>query len=150
MITNNLKVIESYSLKRLEGQNPSKTEPCVIHGAPKRALCHPKGSQKCALVTQGGPKIDKNSSRDPFGKQGASRTQTGPPPQNFLLACFGFSCRPWSLQGSILDPGGVPKMVQNRHGEARSAPWGANKCQKALPKGVPKWGRKSDRKGVPK
>ena len=52
--------------------------------------------------------------------------------------------RTWALQGPILDPRGVPKMFQNRHGEARSAPWGAKKGQKALLKGVPKWGRKSD------
>ena len=78
VITKSLKFIESYSLKRLKAQNPSKTEPCVTHGVPKRALCHPRGSQKGALVTHGGSKIDKNGSRDPFGTQVASRTATGP------------------------------------------------------------------------
>ncbi len=57
---------------------------------------------------------------------------------------------PWAPRGPFWTPGGVPKRVQNRHGEARSAPLGAKVGQKALPKGVPKWGRKSDRKGVPK
>ena len=40
----------------LEAPNPSKIEPCVTQGVPKRALWHPRGSRMSTLVTQGGPK----------------------------------------------------------------------------------------------
>ena len=100
-----------------------------------------------ALVTQGGPEIDWDGLRDPFGTQVVSRTATGRRASLGGPAFLDLLGRPWALQGLILDPRGEPKMVQNRHGEARSAPWGAKKGQKALPKGVPKWGRTSERKG---
>ena len=83
-------------------------------------------------------------------KTGRFQDANGTPTVNFTTGPFGFFGRPWAVQGPILDPRGVPKMFQNRHGEARSAPWGAKKGQKALPKWVPKWGRKSERKGLPK
>ena len=145
----------------LEAPNPSKIEPSGTQGVPKRALWHPRGSRMSTLVTQGGPKrspwspkggpkVDKNGSRGAFGPQGGSKTQTRPRTQfegpAFLapLAARGRSKVPfWT-------PGGVPKRVQNRHGDARSAPLGTKVGQKALQKGVLKWDRKSDRKGVPK
>ena len=62
-------------------------------------------------------------------------TVSGCDPAFGKLAFLALPGRTWSLQGPILDPRGVPKRVQNRHGEARSAPLAAKVGQKALPKG---------------
>ena len=107
------------------------------------------GSQKGGFATQGGAKIDKDGLRDPFGARVTSMTVSGCDPSFGKLVFLAFPGRTWSLQGPILDPRGVPKRIQNRHGEARSAPLVAKVGQKAFPKGVPKWGRKSDRNGAP-
>ena len=122
-----------------------KTNLMAPKGVPNEHLGHPRESQNGPLVTQGGPKVDRNGSWDPFGTQVNSRMVSGrrAPFEGpaFLdpLVALGRSKVPfWT-------PGGVPKRVQNRHGEARSAPFGAKVGQKALPKGVPKWGRKSHR-----
>ena len=101
------------------------------------------------LVTQGGPKVDKNGFRDPVGAQGASKTQTGPRAQLELPAFLELLGRPWALQGSILDPRGVQKGYQNRHGEARSAPWGGQELPKGSSKGSPEMGSKKLSKWVP-
>ena len=70
-----------------------------------------------------------------FGARVTSMTVSGCDPAFGKLAFLALPGRTWSLQGPILDPRGVPKMFQNRHGEARSAPLGAKVGQKALPKG---------------
>ena len=118
--------------------------------APKMEPLAAKGRPRGDFATQGGPEIDKDGLRDPFGARVTSMMVSGCDPAFGKLAFFALPGRTWSLQGPILDPRGVPKRFQNLHGEARSAPLAAKVGQKALPKGVPKWGRKSDRKDVPK
>ncbi len=123
-ITKSPTFIETSSLKHLQIQksnrkfNNSCTWGCLRpkflrisslvspKGVPKRALCHPRGSQKGALVTQGGPKIDKNGSRDPFGTQVASMTVSGRRARDGGPPFFELPGRTWALQGPIWDPRG--------------------------------------------
>ena len=166
-VTKSQTIIETPSLKRLqrhrighkfdnsryvgelEAQNPPKIEPCVTKGVPTRVLGHPRAPQKAALPPKGVPKSIRMACGTLWGT-GRFQDGHGMLSLNREAAILRPSGRTWSLQGPILDPRGVPKKVQNRHGEARSAPLATKVGQKALPKGVPKWGRKSDRKGVPK
>ena len=105
----------------LEAPNPSKielrvtqvsqNEPYDTQGVPNEHLGHPRGSQKGPLVTQGGPKVDQDGLRDPFGTQGGSKTQTGPRRYLGVPPFLDLLWRTWSLQGPILDSRGVPKSV---------------------------------------
>ncbi len=85
-------------------------------GVSKHALSHPRGSQNTPYVTQGGPKFDKNGSRDPFGAQVASRTPTGrrvheagPPVLDLLGGPGAPQEHPRAPQGRPRDPHGAPR-----------------------------------------
>ena len=117
----------------LEARTPSKIAPCVSQGVPQRALWHPMwfpnehlGHPKRVLKralgsTKGDPKVDKNGSRDPFGPQGGSKTQTGPRTQlegpAFLapLAARGRSKVPFWTQGGSQKGSKIDMGRQGRH-----------------------------------
>ena len=48
----------------------------------------PKSIKTGSLFTQGGPKINKNVFRDPFGTQSATKTQTGPYNRDLVTPCL--------------------------------------------------------------
>ncbi len=99
-------------------------------------------SQNTSKVMNMGPKIDENGSLDPFAARVASKAAPGCEDSFVLPRLFDLSAETWSIQGPILAPKGVQKRVQNRHDEARSAPWGAKKGQNTPPKGDPEMGPK--------
>ena len=138
-----------------EAPNPSKIEPCVNQGVPKRVLWHPmgvpnehlghpRGSKRGPWLTQGVPKSIRMALGTPLDHKADPRRKRDLEPNSKDQPFCPPLGRPWALQGSIVDPSGVPKLPKTRHGEARSAPLGAKVGQKSLQKGVPKWDRKSD------
>ena len=84
----------------------------------------------------------KNHSGDPFGAQGAPGATPGPPEPLGIPAFFDFLGRPWSPQGSLLDPRGEPEMLKNRPSEYRSALWHPQKSQKTPLEGGSEMGQK--------
>ena len=116
-IAKSLTFIETSSLRHLQRQKIGRKiykNRCVgVLEPPNPAKIEPQ-------VTQVGPKIDKNDSRDPLGAQVASRTAPGPTGSFGVPPFFDFSGRTWSLQGSIFGKSGFWRGPRNRHFEHKS------------------------------
>ena len=116
-IAKSLTFIETSSLRHLQRQKVGRK---IYKNRCVGVLEPPYPSKIEPQVTQVGPKIDKNGSRDPLGAQVAPRTAPGPQETlsgRTFRARYDFSGRTRSLQGSIFGKSGFWRGPPNPHFE---------------------------------